>query len=385
MTDRNAVVVGGGFGGLAATLAMRQADIDPVVIERKAATPATSHGSGGGLTLWSNAIAALASLGLEEQIIAGGSILRRFDNRTASGRSLARWRIDQMSDRLGWPSVNVQWEVLHRILSDAVGADAVRQGTCLGYRDQGDAVSVRLEDGGEVRGDLLVGADGLRSSIRTTLLGDVPPRYAGYDVLRAVIPFEHPDAPPGLFVQTWGTGSRFGYYQVGAGRTYWFAVVNAEDDAHQPRLDHRQFLEERMKGWAGPVRELIRATPEIDISRLRIYDRDPITTWGSGRVTLLGDAAHPMTFNVGQGACQAIEDAVELGRVLLDSTDTPAALRGYEAARSVRTSTLVRRARRIGTLAQWESPAACAVRNTVLTVALRSVGRRQHEQSITAA
>lgn len=382
MSDRKAVIVGGGFGGLTAALALRRAGIDPLVIERKAAEPATSHGSGGGLTLWSNAVAALASLGLDEQLVAGGSVLRRFDNRTSGGKTLARWRIDQMSDRTGWPCVNVEWEVLHRILSDAVGPGTVREGTCDGLREHGDTVSALLADGGEEPADLLIGADGLRSSIRRALLGDIQPRYAGYDVLRAVVPFEHPEAPPGVFVQTWGTGSRFGYYQVGTGRTYWFAVVNATRDGEVPDQDHRRFLEERMAGWAGPVGDLIRATPKTSISRLRVYDRDPIRSWGSGRATLLGDAAHPMTFNVGQGACQAIEDALALGKALGDSVDTTDALRGYEAARSVRTSTLVRRARWIGTMGTWRSPAACAVRNTALSVILPGPARRQHEQFI---
>ncbi len=382
MSAQKAVIVGGGFGGLAAALALRRAGLEPVVIERKSAVPATSHGSGGGLTMWSNAVAALASLGLDEQLIAGGSVLQRFDNRTATGKTLARWRIDQMSERAGWPSVNIEWDVLHQILADAVGPGTVREGTCVGLRERGDTVSALLADGGEEPADVLVGADGIRSSIRTALLGDAEPRYAGYDVLRAVVAFEHTVVPPGVFVQTWGRGARFGHYRVGAGRTYWFAVVNAAEDGPEPDQGHRRFLEERMAGWSEPVGDLIRATPDTSISRIRIYDRDPITTWGCGRATLLGDAAHAMTFNVGQGACQAIEDAVALGNALRRSTDTSAALRSYELARSRRTSTLVRRARRIGSIAMWTSPAACAVRNTALSVVLPGPARRQHEQSI---
>jgi 2-polyprenyl-6-methoxyphenol hydroxylase-like FAD-dependent oxidoreductase len=383
MSARNAVVVGGGFGGMAAALALRSADISPIVLERKGSEPATSLGSGGGLTLWSNAIAALATLGLDDQIVAAGSLLTRFENRTSGGRRIATWRVDEMSDRAGWPSVNIQWEVLHRILLDALGRDVVRHATSVGLRDLGPAVEVGLTDGASVRADLAVGADGLRSSIRATLLGDVPPRYAGYDVLRAVVPYEHPDAPSGLFVQTWGPGARFGYYRVAPDRTYWFAVVNPNHRDQEAGESHRDFLERRLAGWAGPVGDLIRATPEPAISRIRIYDRDPIPRWGAGRATLLGDAAHPMTFNVGQGACQAIEDAVVLGAVLRASSDTPAALRQYEAQRQDRTSTLVLRARRIGTVARWQSPAACTVRDAAMSLILAGPAQRQHQQFIT--
>jgi 2-polyprenyl-6-methoxyphenol hydroxylase-like FAD-dependent oxidoreductase len=383
--SRNAVVVGGGFGGMTAALALRGADVSPTVIERKGSEPATSSGSGGGLTLWSNAVAALATLGLDDQIVAAGSLLTRFENRTSSGRHIATWRVDEMSDRAGWPSVNIQWEVLHRILLDALGRDVVRHGTSVGLRDLGPEVEVDLSDGASVRAHLAVGADGLRSSIRATLVGDVPPRYAGYDVIRAVVPYEHPDAPSGRFVQIWAPGARFGYYRVAPGRTYWFAVVNPDRDDQRAGESHRAFLERRLVGWDGPAGDLVRATPEPAISRIRVYDRDPIPRWGAGRATLLGDAAHPMTFNVGQGACQAIEDAVVLGAALRASPDTPAALRRYEAQRLERTSTLVRRARRIGTVAGWKSPAACTVRTAVLSRVLAGPALRQHQQFITPA
>ena len=383
MSARTAVVVGGGFGGMAAALALRSADINPTVIERKGTHPATSLGSGGGLTLWPNAMAALATLQLDDQIAAAGSLLTRFENRTSGGRRIATWRVDEMSDRAGWPTVNIQWEVLHRILLDTLGRDVIRPGTSMGLRDLGPAVEVGLTDGSSVRADLAVGADGLRSSIRATLVGDTPPRYAGYDVLRAVVPYEHPDAPSGLFVQSWGAGARFGYYRVAAGRTYWFAVVNPDRDDQRDGESHRDFLERRFAGWTGPTGDLIRATPEAAISRIQIYDRDPIPQWGTGRATLLGDAAHPMTFNVGQGACQAIEDAIILGAALRASSDTPAALRQYETQRQERTSTLMRRARRIGTVARWKSPPACAVRDVAMSLILAGPARRQHEQFIT--
>jgi 2-polyprenyl-6-methoxyphenol hydroxylase-like FAD-dependent oxidoreductase len=123
---------------------------------------------------------------------------------------------------------------------------------------------------------------------------------------------------------------------------------------------------------------LLAATPDAAISRVNTYDRDPVRTWGRGRVTLLGDAAHPMTFNVGQGACQAIEDAVELASVLaVGGEDVPTALRGYEALRLQRTATITRRARRIGAIGGWSSPIACGVRNRLLSVILPGPAARQ--------
>ena len=133
----------------------------------------------------------------------------------------------------------------------------------------------------------------------------------------------------------------------------------------------------------APIPALIDATPEALILRHDIYDRPPLTWWGQGRVTLLGDAAHPMTPNLGQGACQAIEDAVVLGRAVAAQRDIPTALRSYEQQRIPRTSALTTQARQIGQTGQWQQPLLVALRDTAMRLLPAQLQIRQLAATLT--
>jgi 2-polyprenyl-6-methoxyphenol hydroxylase-like FAD-dependent oxidoreductase len=383
MTVR-AIVCGGGIGGLTAVLALRRAGIEATAYERRAGSSA----AGSAITLWSNAMHVLADLGVHERILAAGSPLARFENRTRTGRRLANWPIAEMGERAGYPSVSITRADLYRVLRDATDPWVVDGAEVTTVARAGSGVSAAFADGRVAHADLLIGADGLHSRVREHVMPAAPPRFAGYAVYRAVIPATFDDAPYGTFVQLWGRGSRFGYYRVGVDRTYWFAVVNCDEadghDAGEPVV----LLRDRFAGWTAPVGALLAATANGDISRVRIYDRDPAPVWGTGRVTLLGDAAHPMTFNVGQGACQAIEDAAALTAQLVGvgtGGDLADALRRYERERMRPTAQLVRRARRIGQLAGWQAAPLCAVRDMALRPLLSGPARRQHEMLLTSS
>jgi 2-polyprenyl-6-methoxyphenol hydroxylase-like FAD-dependent oxidoreductase len=149
-------------------------------------------------------------------------------------------------------------------------------------------------------------------------------------------------------------------------RMYWFATLNTPEGMRDTESGRKQELLELFQTCHEPVSTVIEATEECSILRNDIYDRPPLQHWSKGRVTLLGDAAHPMTPNMGQGACQAIEDAVVLAACLKAENDVIAALRAYEARRLKRTSTIVRQSFRIGQVAQWEQPLAANARNTLV-------------------
>jgi 2-polyprenyl-6-methoxyphenol hydroxylase-like FAD-dependent oxidoreductase len=181
-------------------------------------------------------------------------------------------------------------------------------------------------------------------------------------------------------VQVWGRGARVGWYRRTGDRVYWFAVANTAEarDRSDGAPSNAADVRSRFASWPDPVGHLVAATPEHAISRVNTYDRAPVTTWGRGAVTLLGDAAHPMTFNVGQGACQAIEDGAALAIALArEPGDTAGALRGYEVERMARTAPMMRRARVIGALGRWQNPVACAARNRLLGPVLAGPAARQ--------
>jgi 2-polyprenyl-6-methoxyphenol hydroxylase-like FAD-dependent oxidoreductase len=163
-----------------------------------------------------------------------------------------------------------------------------------------------------------------------------------------------------------GRGAQFGIFPMTAQRVYWFASVNAPEGARDWPVGRKRELLERFGDWHSPVRAIIEATDEAAILRNDIYDHEPLRRWGEGRVTLLGDAAHPATPNLGQGACQAIEDAVVLARCLGESPEVAAALRAYESRRRPRTSAITLQSRRMGRMGRWENPLLCWLRDRLI-------------------
>ena len=272
--------------------------------------------------------------------------------------------IGEISRALGAPTVALHRADLHAALLKALPPDAVRTASeFVGFERTATEVVARFKDGREERGDVLVGADGIRSLLRSQLLGDAPLRYSGYVGWQAATVVDPAVDTPGLWRLFIGRGSQFGIVPIGGGRVYWFGTLNLPQGAGADPRGRKDELRAIFAGWPSPISEVISSTDEATILRTELADREPVEKWGEGPITLLGDAIHPMTPNVGQGACQAIEDAVTLARSLKDEPDLPSALRTYEAARRERTSSIVLRARRVGDLLQWESTVACALRN----------------------
>ncbi len=374
------MVAGAGIGGLTAAISLRRAGFEVAVFERAYALEAV----GAGLLLAANAVKALGKLGLSDALrgigvpAAAGSVL------SWRGEVLFELDASELSKRVGADTSGVHRADLQEVLLREAGeaGAVVRTGKELaGFEQAGDVVRASFADGTEESGAVLVGADGLRSRVRASLFGDERPRYAGYTAWRGVAVPEGDLVPVGGGFESWGRGRRFGCAHVGGGRVYWFATMNAPEGGNDGPAGPRAALLGTFRGWHEPVEALIQSTDEDAILRTDIYDRDPLgETWGEGRVTLLGDAAHPMTPNLGQGACQAIEDAVVLARCLGESGeagDTIGTLRRYEALRSGRTAAIIRRSRRVGTVGQLESPLLCWLRDRALKIVPAETQLRQ--------
>jgi 2-polyprenyl-6-methoxyphenol hydroxylase-like FAD-dependent oxidoreductase len=375
-TGREVIIIGGGIGGLCAALALRQAGIEATVYEQ-----AHELGEvGAGITLWANALTALKAIDLADAVRAVSAPgmraeIRRWDGTLLSGIS---YRESERND--GAAYVAVHRADLQAILLTALGPDAVHLGArCIGFAQDHDAVQARFSDGREVHGAALIGADGIHSMVRAHLHGEHKPRYAGYTTWRGVAPVTPPLLPVGVMVETWGHGQRFGLTHIGGGRVYWFATRNTVAGEADAAGGRKAELLARFQGWHAPIEAVIASTESSAILRNDIYDRQPLRRWGEGRVTLLGDAAHPMTPNLGQGACQAIEDAVVLAACVRNGAPIATALRDYEAHRIARTTAVVRRSRLMGWYGQRERPFARWLRDTSMKHTPRVVQRKQLE------
>ncbi len=364
MGVRHAVVAGGGIGGLTAAVALSRRGWRVTVCERAAALT----GIGAGIVLAPNALRALESIGLGPAVSAGEPLAGALGLRTPDGAWLSR--TGAAASRYGVPARAVHRGFLIDALAAALPPGALRLGVSVGGVDEAaeGAVVVRTS-AGELRADAVVAADGLRSALRGQLFPRHPgPRHAGETGWRAVLSGAGLPALPAA--ETWGRGERFGIVPLADGRVYVYATAVAGPGTRP--ADHRAELVRRFGAWHDPIPALLerldrpdgREPDPVTVLHHDFYELAvPLPRFHSGRVALLGDAAHAMTPNLGQGGCQAIEDAVVLAHLLAGGTAVPAALAAYTEARLGRTTRISRRSRRMGDLARLSHPLAVSVRN----------------------
>jgi 2-polyprenyl-6-methoxyphenol hydroxylase-like FAD-dependent oxidoreductase len=372
------VIAGAGIGGLVLGVALRRAGLSVRIFERAPALLPV----GAGITVQTNAMLALRAIGLEAAVAEAGHELKRGTLLTDQGRVLSTMLVSEMTQELGAPMIAIHRARLQEVLQKALGPECLTLGVKVeGFHEEPDAVAVKLSDGTQTRAQLLVGADGLHSAVRAQLLGDGEPRYAGYTSWRGVCEVLGL-AEPELTVEMWGRGLRFGIVPIEAGHTYWFATANLPEGGHDVVDPHADLLA-RFGNWKAPVRTLIEKTPAAAIVRTDIHDRPPVRQWFQGHVVLLGDAAHPMTPNMGQGGGQAVEDAVVLARCLATEADWAVALSRYQALRMKRANDFVTQSRMVGAMGQWETTAACWLRDKLLQFEPRRSARFRMRRTLT--
>jgi 2-polyprenyl-6-methoxyphenol hydroxylase-like FAD-dependent oxidoreductase len=358
-------IVGGGVVGLTGALALREAGIEAIVYDKVDDVAEAQIGAGLGLA--PNGTRVLGRLGLVEGLREVGAQGKRFEFRDANGDLLSSWEISEGEWQFG-----VTRKALHELLVDALPADAIVCGrTCTGFEHDGSVIA-RFSDGSSVDAAALIGADGLRSTIRAQIHGPQRPRYAGFSVLRCLVPVDGDDPlPRGVFRMFWGRGACIGMYHVAPDVVYTFGWWPGREGEHVEPGRRKQALLAAFGDFSREAPELIEGMREEEIHQTDIYQRRPLKSWGDGRVTLAGDAAHPMTFNMGQGACQGIEDALELARCLAADDDVPAALQRYEELRIPRTTKFTKLSSKIAWIGLFKNPVAYRVRKLML----RNVGR----------
>ena len=365
------LIAGGGIGGLTLAALLKRRGRDCLVLERARRFAPV----GAGIVIQPNATRALRIGGIEEAVLRRGAAMQRMQIREHRGRVLSSVEAGSFAAAFSAGVVGFHRATLHGALLDLVDPSSLRLDAAV--RSCGETASgvfVELETGERIEGSALVGADGLRSAVRRLIVKDGEPVYSGYTSWRGVTD-RGSLWPAGQMSETWGEGARFGLVAIDGDRLYWFATANAPAGGQdRSRAD----LRARFNGWHEPVRAVIESTPEDAILRTDISDRDPVGRWSEGRMTLLGDAAHAMTPNLGQGGCQAIEDAVVLDLCLSATDDCAAAFKDYETRRLARTARVVREARRFGRIGQLENGAARALRNlavrmTPLSATLRTL------------
>ncbi len=352
MTDPRIAIVGAGIGGLTLAVALHRRGMKPVIFER-----AESLGEvGAGITLWPNATKALFSLGLQDAIdgvaeepqnqsmwhFATGEIFRVYPRGPATRAAY------------GAPLYLLHRRDLHDVLVNAVhrhDPSAVRlNSNVTGVVAAGDRAILHVKNQEKIEADLVVGCDGIRSTVREQLFGSEPARFTGIVAWRALVPIDLVprrlrETPSGMHI---GPDRNVSHYSIRKDSLFnylGFAKVDTwTEEGWMIRADPREVLEV-FKDFQPDIISLLQATPPEGCFKWGLFDRDPIPRWTHGRVTLLGDAAHPMLPFLGQGAGMVIEDAVVLARAIAESPDVDSALLRYESARRERTALALLRSR----------------------------------------
>lgn len=349
-------IIGGGIAGLTMALALRKAGKNVKVYE---ATPEIQP-LGAGLGLAANAIGAFEALGVREELIPRGRLINSFAIFDQQGRIIQR-----SHQGFGMENFAIHRAQLHDFLLSKLPAGVVRtHKRLMDIRQDIHGVELSFQDGSSVWTDYVIVADGIHSVARKKYLPAAAERYAGYTCWRAVIKNEH--IPVQESSETWGSRGRFGMVPLSEEKLYWFACIKAP--ANDPAC--RQFRVEdlliRFGDYHEPIPQILAATRDEDLIWNDIVDIDPIDRYAFGRILLIGDAAHATTPNMGQGACQAIEDCVVLANCIQRTSDPYQAFQTFEQERLSRTHWVMRSSRRLGEIAQLENPLLAGLRNSAM-------------------
>ena len=370
MIEDRVLIVGGGIGGLslAAMLAGRGVEVD--LVERAPRFGAV----GAGLMLGVNAMRALDDAGCAEEVRRLGHVLDRGLITDARGRVLAD--LSGLGASYG-SSVAIHRARLHEAIASQLDGARVFMDTSVARLEPSpDGVDAELTDGRTSRYGLVVGADGIRSTVRAMVAPGNDPRYAGYTSWRFVVPYE---AELPVTTEMWGNGRRFGVVPIGSGETYCFATANTPAGERDPD-DAVGHFRRRFADFGGQVPEILRLLDDAAPLIRTDIDEVLLDRWVYGRVVLVGDAAHAMTPNLGQGAAMAIEDAYVLSRLLASDRSVDDALAEYERVRAPRVRAIADQARSLGRIGQWSSPIACRLRNLVVSLTPASTQRTRMER-----
>jgi len=351
MVDVDIAIIGGGIAGLSAALACHTLGHKAHVFE---AAP-EFKAMGTSLSLWPNAMGCLADWGLDKQITQRGSVVDQLAWRRLDGRAYFEHPLNGLYDDIGHKGVCIRRSDLHEVLVASLPSEYLHRGCALTqFKEEDGAVALTFANGDTVRAKHVVAADGIRSQIRTELLEDGPPKYAGYGAWLGLSGAASLNAHLGEACEYIGRNGRLGVIETGNDTRYWFFVSNEKTSCdHAVTTDARDVMA-LLVDWPQRFRDFVADSQSDDILKVSFFERAVSRIWGKGRVTVIGDALHPFVPNLGQGACQSIEDAHTLARGIAAGKMGPELTAYMEQARFKRVDYMQKTASRVGQLAQGD-------------------------------
>jgi len=339
-------IIGAGMGGLTTGIALKKFGHQVTIYEQAEQILPV----GAAISLWSNGVKCLNYLGLTEQVAKlGGQMndLAYIDG--LNGEVMTQFSLAPLIEEVGQRPYPVSRAELQNMLMDAFGRQDIQLGKkMVSIEDKGQHVEIGFQDGSTASTELLIGADGTHSMTRQYVLGkQVERRYAGYVNWNGLVEISEDLAPAQQWTTFVGEGKRASLMPVAEQRFYFFFDVPLPAGLENQRSEYKTLLKQYFSGWCPQVQRLIDSIDEQKTNRVEIHDIEPFTQFYKGRVVILGDAAHSTTPDIGQGGCQAMEDAVYLARALqINTLGLEDALKRYQNKRNERANELLLRARK---------------------------------------
>jgi 2-polyprenyl-6-methoxyphenol hydroxylase-like FAD-dependent oxidoreductase len=371
------MIIGGGIGGLSTAIALQQAGMVVRVYEKQPG----DQMPGTGILLAVNALRTLDKMGLADAVCTHGNELNGLNITNERLLPLSKNNLPYFLQKYGYSSVALHRADLERILHDALIDDTVeldKHCTRVTLKDR--QVISRFEDGTSADGDYLLAADGIHSVVRKQLFPDVAARGTGQLCWRGLLEFELPVKYQRHAIEAWGKGKRFGFVPVRSDTVYWYATLNKHNNEFDYGANLTDELARQFSQFAPLISQLISGTLPEKIIRSELMDIGPVPRWFQDRICLMGDAAHAMTPDLGQGACQAIEDAWAMASLLKESKNPAIAFPAFQKKRKPRTDYVTRLSRRVGQMAHYESGLLVGLRNQLMKTLPPALTKRQFEK-----
>jgi len=362
-TSSEFAIIGGGVCGLTTAIALQNINRDFHLFEK---TPSIK-GIGAGFGLAANAMQALHYLGLSDEIKKIGYPVNSYAILDQHGGILVDPDTASLSQRYQQENYIIHRADLHQHLFSKIKTTQISLGAQATHvKQMSDYVLVYFDNGNSHKCKYLLVTDGIRSALRTQLLPDSTPRYAGYTCWRATIDNSTIQLDKGT--ETWGNKGRFGMSPLINNRIYWYACINAEANSSKYKDFTTQNLIDNFSNYHQPITEILKQTRDEDLIWTDIADIKPLTRFAFNQILLMGDAAHATTPNMGQGACQALEDVAILIQEIKQNKDVRQAFRSFEQRRMSRTRYITQTSKLIGEVGQWDNNFLIFLRNNLLKI-----------------
>jgi len=361
-------IIGAGIGGLTTALTLEQKGLNVELFESSAEIKPI----GAGIIIANNAMQVFQKLGIEDKIEKAGNKISYMKITDTQLNNLSVVDLSAYENKYGVHNIAIHRGELQKILANEIGLENINLSKRLLKIEKEELFKLTFDDNTTIESKLLIGADGIKSVVRSQLFEESTLRNANQKCWRGICEIELPEKYHNELNEVWGRGKRFGFVKISDKKIYWYALANSKN----VKYDEVNLLE--MFGeFHNDILNVISATTKEQIILSDIIDLKPINTWQKKNVCLIGDAAHATTPNLGQGACQAIEDAYILGKLLDDGIAIEDTFVQYERLRKNKAHAIVNTSWTVGKMAHIESNIGVRIRNMIMKNLSKSANKKQ--------